>query len=83
MRGYLENFAAYYSALYDFTRSLTIFVVRIFNLTLNPSPVRRGTMYCPLLLAGEGMGMRLATKIVRVPFYLISVCNGKLFQSVH
>ncbi|MCU0341879.1 MAG: HNH endonuclease, partial [Spirosomaceae bacterium] len=31
-------------------RSLTIFVVRIFNLTLNPSPVRRGTMYCPLLL---------------------------------
>jgi hypothetical protein len=48
-------------------RSLTIFVVRIFNLTLNPSPVRRGTMYCPLLLAGEGMGMRLATKIVRVP----------------
>ncbi len=34
---------------------------------LYPSPVRRGTMYCPLLLAGEGMGMRLATKIVRVP----------------
>ncbi|MCU0341380.1 MAG: hypothetical protein MUE30_15990, partial [Spirosomaceae bacterium] len=33
-----------------FFRSLTIFVVRIFNLTLNPSPVRRGTMYCPLLL---------------------------------
>ncbi len=67
MRGYLENFAAYYSALYDFTEGLCI----------APFSWQDGAA------RAEGMGMRLATKIVRVPFYLISVCNGKLFQSVH
>jgi hypothetical protein len=35
-------------------------------------------MYCPLLLAGEGMGMRLATKIVRVPKKLLQKIFGTL-----